>query len=160
EFLLSQPVNPRAIVWGKYISATLALFLIQSLPLMGLAWLSRIGGVDLGHLGAGLFGLLLLSGALVALGLFLSSLTDSPLTALLVTWPLFILLWTAGFAQAGVGAFSEEGWARIVGLFDLQGRMSGFTQGVINFEDMVFLIAFALFWVFMTRRSLEAQGWK
>ena len=155
ECLVSQPVGANAIVWGKWAAATLTLFLAAALPKAGLAWLSLQGGVDLRHLAAGLLGILLLCGAMVALGLFVSSLTDSVVFAFAFTLLAGIGLWIVGF----LGQISFDPSSRLLGTLSLADRLNSFSTGFVAVEDIVFLATFAILWIFLTRRSLEAQGW-
>lgn len=155
EFLVAQPVAANAIIWGKWAAATLTLFLVAALPKAGLLWLSIQGGVDLGHLAAGLLGIFLLCGAMTALGLFVSSLTDSVVFAFAFTLLAGIALWIVGF----LGQISFAIASSALGSLSLADRLNSFSTGYVGLEDIVFLATFALLWLFLTRRSLEAQGW-
>lgn len=81
ELLLTLPIVPLQAVLGKFLAAMalFALFLLGSLPIV--AMLGWLGSPDYGLILSGYLGLLALGSTLLALGLFLSSLSADQIVA-------------------------------------------------------------------------------
>src|SRR2546425_2456990 len=108
ELLYTTPVTPGEIVWGKYLAAlailVFALALTFTYPLLVQLVAKDANGVEWRSGLLGYFGLFLIGAADMGLGLFLSSLTASPVVAALI--PFFGLLMTS---VIGWGASRGEG---------------------------------------------------
>ncbi len=92
ELLFTSPITTPQIVLGKYLgSVTLyTLILILTLPMPGfLIWKAQ---PELGALLCAYLGLLLYGAAILAIGLFASSLTDNQFVALILTYAIMIPL--------------------------------------------------------------------
>ncbi len=161
ELLMTAPVRPVEIVVGKYlgglgvISVTLALTLV--FPLL----LAAFGSSESGHalewstvlLG---YGALLLWGATcIAVGLFISSVTDSQMLAGVVTLVLLLLWWLLNFLVQG----SEEPLRTVVTQLALNTQLGGLMKGVLDLKALVFFSSIILFSLMLTHRSVEAQRW-
>lgn len=135
--LLSAPVSLRQLVLGKFaggLGLYAAFWLVVAL-LLGSLGLGT--SLDWGKLGVGLIGLALLFGAVLAISLWLSTLTSQPAAAAAAAYGLLLLLWVAGGAGAGDG-----GLARVL---SLSARFQGLLSGVLRVEDVAyFLLAIAL----------------
>lgn len=96
QLLLTAPITPGTIVAGKYL-ALVTIFLIPMAiiccyPLL----LSSFGEVSLKMAYTALFGYFLSGCAYLALGMFLSSITESPVLAAVITFGACFLCYMAG----------------------------------------------------------------
>tara|TARA_B100000029_G_scaffold467799_1_gene504292 strand:+ start:1284 stop:2027 length:744 start_codon:yes stop_codon:yes gene_type:complete len=157
EFLLSQPISSSKIISGKLIASTLLIFSMLFLPTIGIVWLSKFGVVDYGHYLSGLIGVLLLSFALSGLGIFISSMTENLTTAFAISFPAFLSFWF-------ISSLNHTNISNplILGISELgfQEKLSRFSQGILNTEDVIYFILFGTFWFLMTKKTMEAKGWK
>ncbi|CRZ33381.1 ABC-2 type transport system permease protein [Herbinix hemicellulosilytica] len=91
QLLLTSPVTAADIVLGKFFAVFTILFMvvavISTYPLI----MSRFGEVPYASAYASLFGFLLLGGAYLAMGLYLSSLTESQVVAAVITFIVFFI---------------------------------------------------------------------
>ena len=103
QLLLSSPLPVTRLVLGKYLG--ILLFMLCLLLLCSLMPLSLGLGTPLvyGHFAAAATGLALLLAAAAAAGLFVSTLFRHAAAAAVVTFALFVLLWTIHAAGAGGG---------------------------------------------------------
>lgn len=89
QLLLTSPVTAGDIVIGKFLAVfsivAMVVAFISTYPLI----MTRYGSVPLASSYASVFGFLLLGGAYLAMGLFLSSLTESQVVAAVVTFIVF-----------------------------------------------------------------------
>ncbi|UCF56255.1 MAG: ABC transporter permease subunit [Deltaproteobacteria bacterium] len=157
ELLTTYPVRDGEIVAGKFLASLVVFVLMMALTLTNvLFWGILWSFSGLQPLMAGYLGLFLLGCALIACGLFISSLTDNQTLAGMVTLGVFILFWFLTWNEL----IASE---KIIGLlirFSLFDRTEGFFQGVIDTKDVAFFVLFVFFFVFMSLRTLEARSWR
>jgi len=105
--------------------------------------------------GAGLFGLFLMGASFLAIGLFISSLTDSQVVAALITFFVLLLTWVVSWKAGEV-----EGVGRDI-LFYLSSvsHLVPFARGMVNLEDFVYFLSIIVLGLFLTHRSVEARRW-
>ena len=157
ELITTYPVRDTEILAGKFL-ACMVVFLLMLLctfvnvVLVGIIWdFTAIAPVLSGYLG-----IFLLGCALIACGVFVSSLTDNQIVAATGTMGLFILFWFLTWNEM-VG--SDE-VIRVLTRFSLFDRCYDFFQGKINSKDIAYFILFTSFFLFLTLRSLGSRAWK
>lgn len=105
QLLLTSPVNARDIIMGKYFAVFtimgIVIAVISSYPLI----MTLYGDVPYATSYASLIGFTLLGGAYIAMGLFLSSLTDSQVVAAVIT---FIVFFTTLFMEGVAKSLSTN----------------------------------------------------
>ena len=105
QLLLTSPVSVEKIVMGKY----LALVTVFAIPMAIICFypllMTKFGTVSLGTAYTAILGFFLLGCANLAVGVFISSLTESQVIAALLT---FILLF-AFYMMNGISSFFSEG---------------------------------------------------
>ncbi|MEA3413608.1 MAG: ABC transporter permease [Pseudomonadota bacterium] len=148
--LTSAPVAPGEIVLGKFIGQV--LFLLVMIGLLGLMPLSLVLGTtpDWGKVAAGLLGLFLLLSSFTAAGLYVSSLTSSPLIAAVSSLGLLLFLVVLFVAGSASGV---EG-----GVFSYLSHFShylSFVKGIFDSADFVYYLLFILGFLTLTTRRLD-----
>src|SRR5438445_11993856 len=110
ELLITSPVTDVQIVLGKFL-ASITLLVIMLLPTaIGFSYMLRHAEPTAPWrvLGSEYLGVLLLGAALLALGSFFSSLTESQLIAAMLSFGAILLLWVLDFgSQAGSSAWAS-----------------------------------------------------
>jgi ABC-2 type transport system permease protein len=156
ELLWTYPVGDAGIVAGKFLAcflvAGLMLVLTLAHPLL-LAWTHPL---DAGPIAAGYLGLLLLTAACVACGLFISSLTDSQLVAAAATYGVLLLFWVLTWNEAAV----SEGWIRWLAPLSLFDRTAVFAEGGIDTRDVAYFGLFTAVFLVFTLLALESRRWR
>ncbi|MFH0891506.1 MAG: ABC transporter permease subunit [Candidatus Falkowbacteria bacterium] len=158
EFLLTLPVTDWQVVLAKFFGALafmkIALLLTITLPIT----VATLGNVDLGPVIGGYLGAILLGGAYLALGLFISSLTKNQIIA-------FILGLVASFAAFIIGAdFVLMGAPKflvpIMSFLGLGSHFYNIAKGVIDSRDIIYYGSFIFIFLWLNARMIEARGWK
>jgi ABC-2 type transport system permease protein len=91
--LLTHPVSVTGVVLGKYLAA-LTLFLITlAVTVLYPVLMSFFGSLEVGEIVTGYVGFFLLGACFIAVGLFISSLTDNQVVAAVVTFGALLLIW-------------------------------------------------------------------
>jgi ABC-2 type transport system permease protein len=156
ELLLTSPVRDWEVVLGKYL-ASLGMFAVMVLltgyfPLL----LTRLGNPDLGPLLSGYLGYLLLGAALLAIGLFASSLTQNQVVAALIGIGLTLVLWLSGALGDVVGEAAKEIFAYLP-LFD---HYFDFVRGIVDTKNVIYYMSVVALFLFLSTRVIEARRWK
>lgn len=154
ELLLSIPVPRGALVLGKYLAVLVTLCALLA-PVAVFALLLMVyGDPDLGPMGTGLLGLLLLSAGVAAVGVFASSLTRSQPLAAIGSLLALIVLWFAhtGSEAVTVGAIS--------GAFSISERLRGFAGGLVDLGDVAFFVSVAVAALAAAAVAVESRRWR
>jgi ABC-2 type transport system permease protein len=155
ELLMTSPVRGIEIAAGKFLGAfaLLALMLLPMVPMF--AFMGAGGTWEAGVIASGLLGLLLLGGAQIALGLFVSSLCENVLVAAIGTYGLIV---TLQFVDTTGGGASI--WVRLLGSLSFYARHLNSTRGVVAVADAVYFCSWIVFGLFLAQRSIEALRYK
>ena len=101
--------------------------------------------------------MLLLGGMVIAIGLFISSLTESQFIAALGT---FVVSFAMIMVDSLGSVFSSVKWiTSVVNFISVSSRYSDFTSGVINYDNVVFFLSLQALFVFLTVRVLDRKRW-
>lgn len=172
QVLLTAPIKLSDIVFGKFFAA-LAVYAIGFAPTVIFQIIIAFY-VDINILAYlyALFGAMLLGGVLISIGMFISSLTESPVIAGVLTLVINILtLYMSSFSQMisvpeGSTGFFSKIWAWIVEVFvnflDKTAFISVFEkfgENVFRVTDVVYFISIIVAFIFLSIRSLEKRRW-
>jgi ABC-2 type transport system permease protein len=155
--LNTSPVTDRDIVIGKFIGAFAVLTITTLLSVYMPAWLFVHGKVAIGHMVVGYLGLLLLGGAVVAIGLFGSALARSQVVAVILGGALLavmILLWLV--AKASEPPLNEY----ISRLALHHENFRPFMQGILEPTRVVYYLVVTYAFLFASTKVLEARRWR
>lgn len=156
QLLLTSPVNLGSIVMGKYLAA-LAVYAIC--VLMALVYAFVIGlYADVAWVTILLtfLGLLLSGAALIAIGLFMSSITESQIIALVCSFGFMLLILALAVINANISVTWLSNILTQISFFD---RYTSFLEGILNISDILFFISVAAVFNFLTVRVLEKRRW-
>jgi len=164
ELLMTAPVRPWEIVLGKYLGGLVIMLLTVAL-LMVLPFILDSFAASAGSGGAGgiewqttlaaYFGLFLWSAMALALGLFISSLTDSQIVAAIISILLLLLLWLATWMAGGLEGVPRD----VISYLSASQHLVAFVRGIFNLQDLFYYLSWIVLAVFLTHRAVEAQRW-
>jgi len=157
ESLLTAPVAPIRLIFGKFLAglALVILALVLTLPLP--ASVSMMGPLDWGPVWGGYLASLFLAAAYLAIGLYMSARTDNPIVALILTVAAAALLYLIG-SDTVTALFSRNiaGWLVLLGTGS---RFDAITRGVLDLRDLVYYISLVLIFLALNRFALERVRW-
>jgi ABC-2 type transport system permease protein len=157
ELLMTSPVSEVQIVLGKFF-ASLTLFAIMLLPTAGylvFMFLRSDPAPPWRMLLAGYAGILLLGGALLALGEFISSLTENQLIAAVLTFAAFLLVWVLD-----LGRNTDGGIGQVLQYLSVIRHYDDFTRGIVDTSALIYYVSFIVFFIFLTVRSIDSMRWR
>jgi ABC-2 type transport system permease protein len=159
EMLITLPVRDSDVILGKYLGALgmlLVLVLATAIyPLAMFKWPWNLGPLDTGPVFAGYFGLILFSAATVAIGLLISSLTESQAIAFFLTVFVLLALWLLGRVATFVGGAPGN----VLNFMAFDTRLAGFWRGLIDTRDVVFFLTVTALCLVVAFRALERRKW-
>jgi ABC-2 type transport system permease protein len=156
ELLLTYPVTDLAVLFGKFLAAALLLLVMLAGTLPFVVLLFAIGDPDPGTLLSGYLGLLLMGAAFMALGIFISSLTENQIIAATVSFGSALLFWVLSWSST----LSGEKVGAVLRQLSILEHLESFNKGILALSDLSFFILFIAFFLFLTLRSLETHRWR
>ena len=156
QALLTSPVSLWGIVMGKFLAAFSVYALCFSLTLVNQLifaifvtpdWMVYIGN---------LLGNLLLGASLIAIGIFVSALTESQLVSAVVSFGavLFIIM-----IDTVASAIKIEVFSKLISGLSFISRQESFASGVLDFSNLIFFLSVSAVFLFLTVRMLEKKRW-
>ncbi|HWP35134.1 MAG TPA: ABC transporter permease [Thermodesulfobacteriota bacterium] len=153
ELLLSYPVRDGDVIVGKLAAAFAMFALMVALTAAYPLYLAAVGRVEWGPVLTGYLGFLLYGLALLAWGMFFSTLTENQIVAgaMAFTFALlaFIVDWAATFATGRAAQVLQD--------LSIREHLENFAKGTIDTRDVVFYLLVTALGLFLTWRSLEAR---
>ncbi len=101
-------------------------------------------------------GILLIGGAFVSIGMFISSLTENQFVAAISTIAVIASLLFIGFANSYIGAAPVRVALSWVSVF---ARFYDFTYGILNFASLLYYASIMFVFLFLTVRIYEHRRW-
>ena len=111
QLLLTSPTSLTGIVLGKYLAAQAVFVLTLVITFIYPFLLSTVtlGRLAMAHIIGAYIGFFLLGSSFIAVGLFVSSLTDNQVIAFVVTAGALLLMWIIDFIQQAVPSDQTSG---------------------------------------------------
>lgn len=158
QALLTAPVGVGSIVMGKFLAAYFVYLVASVLGLIpAFAVFPFVSGsMPWGVLFGNFIGTLLYGGALIAIGIFISSLTESQTVAAVGSVFAAIFLMYIDTISSRV---SSEILSTVVGWISFNVRYSVILQGMFNVPSVVFFISVMAIFVFLAAKRLESRRW-
>ena len=156
ELLLTSPITDYEIILGKWLGAMLLYACILAVSMLNFSVLFLYTTPDWKALAVGYLGVLLVGGALLAMGAFLSTLTKNQIVAGALTFGLFLLLWVLDW----VNQYSTSTVGKICSYIAFPPHLEQFTKGVIETKDVIYYLSVTALGLFLSKRSIESIRWK
>lgn len=156
QVLLTAPVSVGDVVLGKFF-ACLSIFALAYAPtLIFQLIVSYLSSVNWLLYLYSLLGTMLLGAAIIAIGIFISSLTESTaLSAVLSIVVNLIIMFASSIAEmVGVDWLSNA--AKQIALVD---RYANFGNSICSIADMVYFLSVTVLFLFLCIRSVEKRRW-
>ena len=156
ELLTTSPIKDIEVILGKWLAALTLWVCMLLFTALNFAFLFKYGNPDWKPLAIGYLGLLLQGAALMALGIFISSLTKNQIIAGTATFAIGILLWVI----SAVGDFDSTPWTKVFSYMSITNHLESFQKGVIDLKDAIYYATFIFLGLFLTSRSMESLRWR
>ncbi|HEX7510817.1 MAG TPA: ABC transporter permease subunit [Chitinivibrionales bacterium] len=158
ELLLTWPISDVEVVIGKFLSSFSLLVIVLLLSLTIPISIALIGHPDVGQIVGQYIGSLLMGAAYLAIGLWVSSLTENQIVAFILgvvfTFILFIighLFITMVLPSALVPLFTYIG---------LNSHFESIGRGVIDSRDIIYYLSVVGFFLFLNVCTISSRKWE
>lgn len=157
EVLFTLPVEIHQLVAGKFLASlglvVIALGLTLPVPMV----VSTLGDLDWGPVLGGYLGAILLAGAYLSVGLFISALTDNQIVALILSAVACALLWFIG--SDTLTQYVGNAQAEILTALGTGSRFESVRRGVLDIRDLVYYGSLIATFLTLNAVVLSAKGW-
>jgi len=156
ELLVTSPIRDGEIILGKWLAALTLYGVLLLLTALNFIFLFKYGNPDWKPLAIGYLGLLLQAAALLAIGMFISTLTKNQIIAGAATFGVCLLLWVLEWA----GGYETATWAKVLSYMSVVTHIGSFSKGMLDSKDAVYYVTLTFLGIFFTARSLESLRWR
>lgn len=158
QLVLTAPVSVGKVVFGKYLAMAAVFSVDVVIYALSPLVLSSFGVVPMGESYVALLGFWLFGCACIAVGMFLSSLTESQVIAAVLS---VAVLFVCYMMQGITGLISADGnWlTAILSCFDLYSPFAEFCAGSLKITGLVYYLSVILLLNFLTVQSIQKRRW-
>ena len=156
QALFTAPVKLTSIVLGKFLAA-LSVFALGFVPtvIFEVIVLSYVN-VNVLTFFYALLGILLLGSTLIAIGMFISTLTESSVVSAILTLVINILvLYMSNFAQM----ISVQWISKIIEKMAFINMFASFGENLFSVPDICYFLSITAAFLFLCVRALEKRRW-
>ena len=156
QALLTAPVSLTSIVMGKFLAA-LALLAVAFAPtvIFEIIVLFYVSVNIMSYIYA-ILGILLLGSALISIGMFISSLTESSVVSAILTFVInIVIIYASGLASS----ISVSWLATAVEKIAFINAFDNFGSTTFSIPDVFYFLSITAAFLFLSVRSLEKRRW-
>jgi ABC-2 type transport system permease protein len=156
ELLITSPIKDLSIIMGKWLAALTLYGAMLGISILSMATLFFYGKPDLRPMVAGYLGLLLMGGALLSVGTFISTCTKNQIVAGVAGFGVCLMLWVLDW----LSSFQDSAVGKVLSYLSILQHFDSFSKGVIDSRDVVYYLSAIFIGLFLTARSLESLRWR
>ncbi len=156
QLLLTSPVRPAGIVLGKFLAAYTVYVISLALMLIQIIILAAVSTPNPAIIIGNYIALLAAGAVFIAIGCFVSSLTENQLVANIATLGINVFLFLMDYAYTRINVTWIKSVLYWISLFR---RYNTFYVGVFSVADFFFYVCAAATFLFLTVRVLEKKRW-
>lgn len=156
QILLTSPVSIPALVSGKFIASLTVYGACTLFTVLYAVVFSFYSSPGWALVAGNIVGALLFGAAFIAVGMFISSLTESQVVAAIGSFflaALFIILDVIPLLTSSETVIKAVEWISFVS------RYTPFTEGILDFSSIIFFLSITGLFMFFTMQSLERRRW-
>lgn len=155
ELLLTKATTDRQVILGKFLSVEMLVGFALLLTLPYVITLANIGNIDAGEVVCGYLGVMLLSGAYLAIGIYASSTTNNQIVAFLIALVIEFFFFIV-FDMLGGGASGLLG--QIFTTLSLNNHFESISRGILDTRDLIYFGSLIFLGLFLAELSLTKRN--
>lgn len=158
QLLLTAPVSVGKIVLGKFLALALVYTICIGVICVAPLVLMVFGEVPLAETYVGILGFWLYGLATIAIGTFVSSLTESQVISAVVSFGLIFV----GYMMSSIcSVISSSGnlLTKILGCYDLYTPLDDFFNGTLSVTGIVYYLSVIALALFLTEQMIQKRRW-
>lgn len=158
QLLLTAPISVGKIVLGKFLALALVYTICIGVICVSPLVLMIFGDVPLAETYVGILGFWLYGLATIAIGTFVSSLTESQVISAVVSFGLIFV----GYMMSSIcSVISSSGnlLTKILGCYDLYTPLDDFFNGTLSVTGIVYYLSVIALALFLTEQMIQKRRW-
>ena len=157
QLLFTSPNSITSLVMGKFLSAFVVFTMMMSVIIIYAIIVSIYVPVDIKSFLILYLGELLLGATFVAVGLFVSSVSNNLIISALVSFGMLLIFY---YSEMIPGIFGNPQWLlNIFSFFSLSFRFDNFGIGLLAWDSIIYYLSFAGIFLFLTVRMIDKKRW-
>lgn len=156
QILLTSPVSVFGIVMGKYLAALTIYAVTFIVNSFNFVLLYSYGTPNTVSIFMNIIGTFLLGAAFIAIGLFLSSLTENQLIAAVSAMGVNAAMLLISLVANRV---ESTGLRTVLKWFSVIDRFTPFTNQMLDVSAIIYYVSLAAIFLFLTDRVIEKRRW-
>lgn len=156
QLILTAPVSVGGIVAGKYLAVLTVFAIPTAIVCTYPVIMNQFGGVPMAEAYLSILGFFLYGMAAIAVGVLISSLTESQVIAAVLS---FIVLFLGYMMSSICSIISSTGnWlTKLLGCFDMATPFYELLNGTLNLQSVIYFLTLTLLALFLTVQSIQKR---
>ena len=156
ELLSTKAVTDWQIVMGKFLSCLILVGIAVLCTIPYYITVAKLGNIDHGGVIGGYFGLLLLSGMYISIGIFSSSITNNQIVAFLTALfiGIFFHILFQLMASGSTGIIAET-----LDYLSARTHFESISRGVFDSRDIIYFGTMILLGLYLSQAMLSKRNW-
>ena len=156
QALLTAPISLTEMVLGKFFGAFLLYCICNAIYVLYAVILLFYATPDWAVFLTTMLGMLLMGGALIAIDLFISALTESQVIAAVVSIGIGLLIYMLDSLS---NIFNVDWLTNFLRNISFDAHFTNFINGIINLTSVVFFLSVIAIFLFLCVRVFEKRRW-
>ena len=157
QLLLTAPVSITSMVLAKFFAALTLYTAALLLTVFNMIPLYVFADPESGIIFGNYIAIFLVGAAFIAIGVFMSSLTENQLAAAVSTTAVLLALLAISFANAAIDNYVVR---LILGCISIYSRYTAFTYGIFDYVAVLYYVSICFIFCYLTIRVYEQRRWK
>ncbi len=160
QLLLTSPLSLWSIVCGKFLAACAVFFLTLVCTGLYVIILSAYGNVSAIEVFVNYLGFFLMGCCLIAVGLFMSNLSENQVASAISTFVVILFLYLLDSIIASMSSVTMLSWlCTALEWVSLFARFTDFSSGILSLTGVIYMISFAGVFLLLTVYTTEKRRW-
>ena len=159
QLYLTSPISITDVVLGKYFAALTVLLISMVLNLIFpivISIYTSSGALDFGMLMIQYLGFFLIGATFTAIGVFVSSLTESQVVAAVVSFAVAFMIWLGNNTLTNLGS---SVLSTVASSLNMLARYQNFADGLVGLAPILYYVSISGLFMFLTVRVIERRRW-
>ena len=161
QMLLTSPVSLTGMIFAKFLAAFVlftSTLLVSCLNFYVLyKYAANPGQTNTAVLIGNVISIILIGSAFIAIGMFISAMTENQLTAAIISIATILFLLISGALSGSIGNTVVRYVLDFLSIFS---RFTAFTYGIFDISSIIYYASIVIIFLFLTIRIYEIRRWQ
>ena len=158
QLILTSPISVEKVVFAKFLSMAAIFSITIGIICLAPIFMSFFGTIPMLESYVAILGFWLYGLTCIAIGTFVSSLTENQVISAIATFALLFLGYMMNGATSALFA-SDNILKKILNCYDLLSPLDNLTNGVLDIGGIVYYVSVTLLFLFLTVQVIQKRRW-